>query len=97
MEGARDPFANSPNKDRTLDNVTLGTDLLIVGETKKQNERDFDMTFGIMPQIENGKYIEPYVVSQLWKKGGVNPKLIAKEYDTLVGLYHQKEVINQLS
>lgn len=37
------------------------------------------------------------MVSQLWKKGGFNPKLVAQEYDTLVSLYHQEPVISQLS
>lgn len=49
MEGARDPYKDSPNKDRTLDNVTLGKDLLLVGKTRKQNQKDFDMTFDIIP------------------------------------------------
>jgi len=48
---AHDPYANSPNRERTLDNVLLGCEPLIVGPVRLQHKDDFDMTWHYMPQV----------------------------------------------
>lgn len=60
MEGAAtihnlllpDKYKDSPNKDRSLDNITFkdiaSLQKALVGEIKPQNEKDFDMMFPLL-------------------------------------------------
>lgn len=93
-DGGDSPFANSPFKDRTLDNVNFGkTDPLIVGPTRLQNKNDFDMTY---EQIKKNKDLMlPMKVSD-FGKDTLTKDFILNEYGVLDSLYDQEHVVQQL-
>lgn len=96
-------YANSPNKDRSLENVLI-PNLNVCAHHKLQHAKDTDMTYPYLPNIENGYLMYPHLVSNFdlnKKKNAFTENMMQLEYSYLERLYQLKEVdeeklINQI-
>jgi hypothetical protein len=58
-----DMYADSPNKDRSLDTVLIDN-INVMGPIRLQHSKDFDITYDLLVQIDKGRLMEPNTVSQ---------------------------------
>ena len=86
-------FAESPNVDRTLDNVLID-EVIVTGKHKLQHEKDFDMTYHYLAQVDNGRLLKAYKVSDFDLKAGQKPiskQEIDRDYSILDSLFETEE------